>query len=167
MIACLLLQDQQRLIAAGKVQRWDVAKWVVAVNLGLATASIGIGKSPSLFFLFSVLVAAAGGYLVYHYNKRMSGARSDADATTNYLGRNGIDLSKIVPQQRIGDRSLSMYDAEELNIFGYIIGFSILPSFFAWVFQLGDVRRDPTRLVFGEQTQHTFTSRKRMETARR
>ena len=33
-IACLLLQDQRSLIAAGKAQRWDVVKWVVAVNLG-------------------------------------------------------------------------------------------------------------------------------------
>jgi hypothetical protein len=32
-IASLLLQDQQRLIAAGKVQRWDVVKWTIAVNL--------------------------------------------------------------------------------------------------------------------------------------
>lgn len=133
-IACLLLQDQQRLIAAGKVQRWDVVKWVVAVNLGLATASIGIGKSAGLFFLFSLLVAAAGGYLVYHYNNRMTGARSDSDTTTAYFRDRGIDLSKIASQERIGGRALSMYDAEELYIFGYIIGASVLPSFFAWVF---------------------------------
>ena len=44
-IASLLLQDQQRLIAAGKVQRWDVVKWTTAVNLALATASVGIGTS--------------------------------------------------------------------------------------------------------------------------
>jgi len=74
-IACLLLQDQQRLIAAGRVQRWDVVKWVAAVNLGLATASIVIGKSTGLFFLFSMLVAAAGAYFVYHYNQRTTGAR--------------------------------------------------------------------------------------------
>jgi hypothetical protein len=43
-IASLLLQDQQRLIAAGKVQRWDVVKWTIAVNLALGTASVSIGK---------------------------------------------------------------------------------------------------------------------------
>jgi protein-S-isoprenylcysteine O-methyltransferase Ste14 len=33
------LDDQRRLIAAGKVQRWDVVKWAVTVNVALATAA--------------------------------------------------------------------------------------------------------------------------------
>ena len=77
--ASLLLQDQQRLIAAGKVQRWDVVKWTTAVNLALATASVSIGTGGGLFFLSAVFVALAGGALVYHYNRRMTGARRDAD----------------------------------------------------------------------------------------
>ena len=58
-IASLLLQDQQRLIAAGKVQRWDVVKWTTAVNLALATASVGIGTSGAgiIIVVFTVLVA--------------------------------------------------------------------------------------------------------------
>jgi hypothetical protein len=61
-IASLLLQDQQRLIAAGKVQRWDVVKWTIAINLALATASVSIGKPGVgvIIVFFTVLVAAAG-----------------------------------------------------------------------------------------------------------
>jgi hypothetical protein len=133
-ISCLLLQDQQRLIAAGKVQRWDVVKWSVAFNLALATASVSIDKGTGgLFFFFAVLVAAAGGGLVYHYNKRITGARGDSEKVTNYFRDAGIDLSKIIPTQARDDRAPAMYDAEELYIFSYIIAGSILPPLFAWL----------------------------------
>jgi hypothetical protein len=136
-IACLFLKDQQKLIAAGKVQRWDVVKWTMAINLALATASISIGKVAWAFFVFSLLVAAAGGYLLYHYNKRMTGARSDAGKFTSYLREGGVDLKLVpIPKPIQGlsgeDRTPSMHDSEEIHIFGYIIGCSILPSFLAW-----------------------------------
>jgi hypothetical protein len=140
-IACLLLQDQQRLIAAGKAQRWDVVKWSVTVNLALAVASVGIAKGAGgLFFLFAILVAAAGAGLVYHYNKRMTGARRDSDRVTAYLKDSGSDLSKILPvelPEQVRARTPAMYEAEELYIFGYIIASSILPALFAWLFKAG------------------------------
>jgi hypothetical protein len=34
-----LFDDRRALIAAGKVQRWEVTKWVVTVNFALAAAS--------------------------------------------------------------------------------------------------------------------------------
>jgi hypothetical protein len=79
-IASLLLQDQQRLIAAGKVQRWDVVKWTIAVNLALATASVSIRTDGAgiIIVVFTVLVALGGGALVYHYNRRITGARRRA-----------------------------------------------------------------------------------------
>ena len=39
-VACAILDDDRKLIAAGKSQRWDVIKWAVTVNVALATASI-------------------------------------------------------------------------------------------------------------------------------
>ena len=40
--ACL--EDNRRLIAAGKVQRWEVFKWAVAVIIALTTAAVaGVG----------------------------------------------------------------------------------------------------------------------------
>jgi len=130
-IASLLLQDQQRLIAAGKVQRWDVVKWTTAVNLALATASVGIGTSGAgiIIVVFTVLVALGGGSLVYHYHRRITGAWSDADRVAAYFREAGIDFSKIIP----GYRAPEMYDTEELSILGSIIVLSILPALLAWL----------------------------------
>jgi hypothetical protein len=41
-VACAILDDIRKLIAAGKSQRWDVIKWVVALNAALATASVAL-----------------------------------------------------------------------------------------------------------------------------
>jgi hypothetical protein len=135
-IASLLLQDQQRLIAAGKVQRWDVVKWTIAVNLALATASVGIGTAGAgiIIVVFTVLVALGGWVLVRHYNRRVTGARRDADKIVAYFRDDGIDLSKIIPvAQDRADRPPEMYDAEELYMFGSIIALSILPALLAWL----------------------------------
>lgn len=136
--ACLLLQDQQRLVAAGKLQRWDVVKWTVGANLALATASASIGRGlGAIIFVFTILVAAAGWGLVYHYNRRITGARRDSDRVTAYLKEAGVDLSTILPvelPEQVRARALAMRDAEELYIFSYVIAGSILPALFAWVF---------------------------------
>ena len=82
-------------------------------------------------------MAAAGGGLVYHYNRRITGARGDSDKVIAYFQREaGIDLSTIIPVvQARGDRTPDMYDAEELYIFGYVLAGSILPALCAWVLQ--------------------------------
>ena len=134
--ASLLLQDQQRLLAAGQVQRWDVVKWTIAVNLALATASVSIGTAGAgiIIVVFAVLVALGGWVLVHHYNRRITGARGDADKVAAYFRDAGIDLSKIIPvAQDRADRPPEMYDAEELSIFGSIIALSILPALLAWL----------------------------------
>ena len=133
-IASLLLQDQQRLIAAGNVQRWDVVKWTIAVNLALATAPVGIGTSGAgiIIIVFTVLVALGGGALVYHYHRRITGAWRDADRVAAYFREAGIDFSKIIP----GYRAPEMFDTEELSIFGSIIVLSILPALLAWLISM-------------------------------
>jgi hypothetical protein len=77
-LALIYLQDTQRIIAAGKVQRWEVLKWAVTVNLAFAAAGAAtkIGAWP-LFGLFSfcVLVAITSMFLLNHYNNRITGAR--------------------------------------------------------------------------------------------
>jgi hypothetical protein len=42
-----ILDDYRKLVAAGKVQRWDVLKWAVTVNFALATASIALRSEPN------------------------------------------------------------------------------------------------------------------------
>jgi len=74
-----------------------------AVNLALATASVGIGTSGAgiIIVVFTVLVALGGWVLVRHYNRRVTGARRDADKIVAYFRDDGIDLSKIIPVARI------------------------------------------------------------------
>jgi hypothetical protein len=98
------------------------------------TVSIGTDGAGIIIVVFTVLVALGGGALVYHYTRRITGARRDADRVTAYFREAGIDFSKIVPVERaLGDRAPEMYDAEELSIFGSIIVLSILPALLAWL----------------------------------
>jgi hypothetical protein len=65
------LDDCRRIIAAGKVQRWDVVKWGVTVNVALATAVAAIefnAAFSSIPFVIAVLVAIVSWQLVSHYN---------------------------------------------------------------------------------------------------
>src|SRR5262245_21877900 len=98
--------DNQRLIAAGKVQRWEVLKWVTTVNIALATASAVISREGTVlvwqFFLATVVMAVVGLLLLWHYNNRITGARG-------YGGR--------------------LYDWQELSIFSFVILLSMVPAF--------------------------------------
>src|SRR5260221_2580513 len=73
------LDDCRRLIAAGKVQRWDVVKWGVAVNVALATATAtataaALAHKPlgRPLFLLALAVAIASSLLVGHYTHRQA-----------------------------------------------------------------------------------------------
>jgi hypothetical protein len=65
-----ILDDCRRYIAAHKIQRWDVVKWGVSVNLVLAVAAAALLWQISALtcsLLLSAGVAAAGRRLVLHY----------------------------------------------------------------------------------------------------
>ena len=66
-VAALLssLDDYRAVIAAGKVQRWDVVKWAVTLNLAFATVSvIWDQKTPGLFAPRTILFALASAVMV-------------------------------------------------------------------------------------------------------
>ena len=134
--ACLQLQDAQRLIAAGKVQRWDVLKWTMTVNLALAgaAATLATGAKGFLFFL-TIVAAVIGGFLVWHYNKRMTGARHTAQHIIDYLRQNKIAIQSIQGGQAaiFPNNSGDEHDKEELRVFLFGVGVSILPAFVIWV----------------------------------
>jgi hypothetical protein len=95
------MDDCRRQIAAGKVQRWDVVKWGVAVNTALATV-IAVLKQPTIApFLFALAVALVSQLLVWHYNKRMTGARETsktlADRLKNSFDIDYYDITKATP----------------------------------------------------------------------
>jgi hypothetical protein len=122
------LDDCRRLIAAGKVQRWEVVKWGVAVNVALAAAAAApaLGHNLSLFWL-AVAVAIASLLLVGHYNKRISGARETATTLIDRLKWFGIDYDAIARAKRtktnptISHTAGEYYDWRELFIFSIIL----------------------------------------------
>jgi hypothetical protein len=64
-----LHEDTTNVIAAGKVQRWEVVKWVVTANVALATVSTAsIFDSVSRFFIlcFAAVVSGLGFWLLVH-----------------------------------------------------------------------------------------------------
>jgi len=126
------LDDCRRLIAAGKVQRWDVVKWGVAVNVGLATAVAAIpfeGAFDLFPFVLAVLVALVSWLLVLHYNRRTTGARNDAKHLVCQMKKKGIDYDSILGANVASEYSKgSEYDKQELTLFTVIlIGSVLLP----------------------------------------
>ena len=140
------LDDCRRLIAAGKVQRWDVVKWGVTVNVALATAAaaikfkgafnlFGLAVPFSLIpFLLAVLVAFTSWLLVLHYNRRATGARTTATHLVCQMKRKGIDYDSILGTNVASEYSKgSEYDSQELNLFTVILILSVLlPLLFAF-----------------------------------
>jgi hypothetical protein len=125
-IACSALDDCRKLIAAGKVQRWEVVKWGVSVNLALATVSVPIGPNW-LLVAFSGFVAIASSVLVLHYNRRMTGARSSTIDIAKWLKKNQIDYESIIGADLVHAYSKGWkYDKEELIIFISILACSVL-----------------------------------------
>jgi hypothetical protein len=139
-LAYFYAQDSQRLIAAGKMQRWEVLKWAVTVNLALATAgavSRSSGWTLFGFFLFCVLVSAISAYLLNHYNRRITGARETLDKILDRLILEYPEIEKFTGKERYPTEpdKLRNYDKEELIPFNMIITFSIVPAFVVWAFK--------------------------------
>lgn len=129
-VACAILDDIRKLIAAGKSQRWDVIKWAVALNIALATASIALKQTghPAGWWLFvlACFVAVVGLLLVLHYNCRMTHARNDLVKTENYLKDNGVNWKGITGSEP--SEVDYFYDKQELLIFPGVLLLSIVPT---------------------------------------
>ena len=129
------LDDQRRLIAAGKVQRWDVVKWGVTVNVALATATAliqfkgafsvcGIAVPNNFIpFLLAALVAIMSFVLVLYYNYGTTVARKDALHLVQQMKDNhNIDYSAIVGKDLAAHYSKGFwYDWPELLLFAVIL----------------------------------------------
>jgi hypothetical protein len=121
------LDDYRAVIAAGKVQRWDVVKWAVALNLGLTTAAVALNGSQPLFFVLSVGVAFVAVCLVFHYNRRMTGARQSATKLFDKVAEDCLDVREVEKDPRQYTQKLFFYDRQELVFFVVIIAASLVP----------------------------------------
>jgi FtsH-binding integral membrane protein len=124
-----LHEDTTNLIAAGKVARWEVVKWVVTANVALATASAAANfDSTSRFwiFVFAALLAFFGGVLLSHYNSRMAQARERLGHLNKYIRERVFDINALGGPE--WDRTKDeRYDWQELWIFGSAITLSVIP----------------------------------------
>jgi hypothetical protein len=136
------LDDCRRLIAAGKVQRWDVVKWGVTVNVALATAAALIKSNvafSSILFAIAVLVAIVSWQLVSHYNIRVTRARNDAKYLVERLRDKGIDYDSIIGKNTASEYSKGFdYDKEELQRFKLILFSSPILPFLVTLFRAVD-----------------------------
>jgi hypothetical protein len=135
------LDDNRRLIAAGKVQRWDVVKWGVTVNLALAALSASLPLSlvrSFALFLLAVLASLAAGYLVQYYNRRMTEARKGAVHLAEILTKKGIQFDQLVggPGFAKAYAAGENYDKEEMNMFGIILAIAPLSVFVRYLLEL-------------------------------
>jgi hypothetical protein len=128
-----VFDDIRALIAAGKVQRWEVLKWAATLNIALAAAAAGFKRSPAAFFMFAVVIAGFGIGLIFYYNLRMTRTRARLPLMHQFIRDNVIDLKETVGLE-YGMVKGTDYDTEEMHLFTFIIAFSIVPTFVIWVF---------------------------------
>ena len=134
------LDDCRRLIAAGKVQRWDAVKWGVTVNLALAAVSASLvpqtfGRSLVLF-LSAAAASMAAWFLMWHYNQRMTRVREDAVGLSRVLKKNGIKFDELVGHGSEEAYSTgAAYDWHELITFGAILAVAPLLTFVRFVIE--------------------------------
>jgi len=105
-----VIDDDRRLIAAGKTYRWDVVKWAVTVNMGLAGASVVLKQNENakgLFCLLAVGVVILSGLLLWEINRRMTKARNDSLKPLNFLIKPNYDKQELRMASRTNTRSSS------------------------------------------------------------
>jgi hypothetical protein len=87
------LNDARGIIEGGKNRRWEVFKWTIALNTVLATAALTKPKLPTGLLLLSVLASLMGGFLIEHYDRRMTKARDRARNLVEWIRTNAyIDM---------------------------------------------------------------------------
>jgi len=131
-LARLFLVENHTLIGASRLQRWDVTKWGVTVNLALATASASVTESRGLLTIFCLCVAILGIGLIHYYNGRISVARENARSSLVFMQSAGVDLRAITGRDT--DHTVPVtYDFLALVVFGGILGASVIPAFLVWI----------------------------------
>jgi hypothetical protein len=131
-----VLDDHRRLIAAGKTHRWDIVKWAVAVNMGLAGASVTLkyqgGNATRLFFFLALGVVVLSGWLMAEITRRMTNARDDTLPPLKYLSERGINITGVAGKAP-PEKYSWYYDEEELVIYGSILAASTAPALLLWL----------------------------------
>ncbi len=128
-IVLRIFDDRRALIAAGKVQRWEVAKWVLTVNFALAAAAASPSLHSSGFFLFllAVAISAMGFILLRHYNLRMTKVRASLRTIHQNLQKELPNINEIVGDSFADKEKTIDYDKQEMTIFYAASLLSVFP----------------------------------------
>lgn len=92
------LEDARRIVEGGKNRRWEVFKWIIALNILLTTAILtrpALQSAPASLGLFcaAIIVSVMGYLLIIHYDQRMTAARNRIRKLTEWIGSNAsIDM---------------------------------------------------------------------------
>ncbi|HEY7414919.1 MAG TPA: hypothetical protein VH593_06990 [Ktedonobacteraceae bacterium] len=130
------VEDGRRIIAALKIQRWEVLKWAVALNVGLVTAWIALKTDRTLTFTWlSAGVGVAAAILILHYNKRAAGARIDLDRSLALLKpvitHEELRRRKTFIPQGFWDKlRLFFHDGWELLVFSGVLLGTVVVTYF-------------------------------------
>jgi hypothetical protein len=127
------LEDNARLIAAGKIQRWEVVKWTVTFNLALAGVSASIKGWSTLVMLFlAMLIVILSLVMIMFFNWKMTKCRSTVADVVSYLIGSGVDVSKVVGTAMPHDKG-TWYDDRELALFAGVVILSFAAPLFVAV----------------------------------
>jgi hypothetical protein len=100
-----IFDDQRSLIAALKVQRWEVVKWAATLNVALAAASAGFDKAHWAFFLAAIFVTLLGLLLLTHYNSRVTTIRANFSKLNEYIRENVFHVNAVVGLSLAGQKA--------------------------------------------------------------
>jgi hypothetical protein len=126
-----ILDDTRAMIAAFKIQRWEVTKWAVTLNIALAAASVGFKRSHWIFCIFSLAVVGVGLALLVYYNRRLTKTRERLPPLHKYFRENVIDLKDRLGLE-FGAPKPETWDHDELYWLSIIIFLSAFPAYLVW-----------------------------------
>lgn len=130
-----LWRDCRALIAALKLQRWDVCKWTVTVNITLVAGSIALHQAQWVFACSAVGVAILGAFLINAYNRRITGVRDRLSKIIEYF-RNGVFDFNGALGLDIGKKKGPDHDGDEISGFLAAIIASVIPTVAVWATSL-------------------------------
>jgi len=124
-----LFDDRRNLLAAGKIQRWELVKWAVTANVALGAASGSIREMQGMFLAYAVLIAVMALILLWHYNQRMTLVRKSLANVNTFIRNNIIDLN-VIGLSKFDEPKPETHDDREMYLFGGAIILSIFPTVF-------------------------------------
>jgi hypothetical protein len=90
------LDDCRRIIEGGKGRRWEIFKWAFALNIALISATAAESHFPTaaggLLFIAAIVNTFGAAFLIFHYDRRMNGARDRADNLYDWINSHIIDI---------------------------------------------------------------------------